>query len=272
MTPSVAANRIDACFERLKSQGRGALISYFAAGDPSLEATVELVVAVERAGVDIVELGAPFSDPIADGVVNQLSFQRAFAAGTTFSGVLDCVARIRERSQVPVVLYTYYNPVMRMGLETFVRRAKESGVDGVLLLDLPPDEGGAERAACEAAGIRWVTLIAPTTPAGRVGMLAEAATGFVYYVSREGVTGVRDDLAADLTERVAAIRSRAKAPVVVGFGISTPGQVRAVCALSDGAVVGSAIVRQIEQHAADPDLTGRVARFVEPLAAAAHGD
>ena len=267
----VTTNRIDACFERLRAEGRGALISYFAAGDPSLGATVDLVVAMERAGVDIVELGAPFSDPIADGVVNQLSFQRAFAAGTTFGAVLDTVARIRECSQVPVVLYTYYNPVMRMGLEAFVRRAAECGVDGVLLLDLPPDEGAVERAACEKAGIRWVTLIAPTTPAERVGLLAEAASGFVYYVSREGVTGVRDDLAADLTQRVAAIRARARVPVVVGFGISTPAQIREVCAISDGAVVGSAIVRQIERHAADGDLAERLERFVAPLAAAAHG-
>jgi tryptophan synthase alpha chain len=264
-------NRIDACFERLRAEKRRAFIAYFAAGDPSLDATVDLVLAVERAGTDIVELGAPFSDPIADGVVNQLSFQRAFAAGTTFTGVLDTVARVRERSQVPIVLYTYYNPIMRMGLERFVARAAEVGVDAVLLLDLPPDEGQRERLACEAAGLKWVTLIAPTSPDARVVTLAEAATGFVYYVSRAGVTGMRDSVATDVGARVEFIRSHARVPVVVGFGISRPEHVREVAVHADGIVVGSAIVNQIELHQHAPDLAAQVEAFVRPLAAAAHG-
>lgn len=263
------SNRIDQKFADLRAAGRTALIAYIAAGDPSLDATRELAWAFEKAGVDILELGVPFSDPLADGVVNQLAAARALAAGTTVHGVLDCVRAIRAQSQLPIVLYTYMNPIYRFGFAEFHRAAEAAGVDGLLILDLPPHEDAQNAELAQQTGLRRIRLIAPTTPPDRIAQLTAGASGFVYYVSREGVTGERTEVADTLADGVAAIRATTALPVAVGFGISTPEHVRQVARHADAVVVGSAIVKQIAEFGRDPDLVEKLASFVRPLAAAA---
>ncbi len=266
MTP----NRIDQRFAALKARGARAFVAYLTAGDPNPAATPPIIEAIAGAGADIVELGVPFSDPIADGPVIQQACQRALAQGASLPVVLDILRQTRARTDVPIVLFTYFNPVLRYGPKRFFADAAAAGADGILLLDLPPEEAGAERAEANAAGLAWICLIAPTTPAERVPILAANSSGFVYYVSREGVTGVRDSLAASLGERLRFLRAHSNLPVCVGFGISTAEHVRAAARDADGVVIGSAIVRQIELHGADPSLPARVADFVRPLAEAAH--
>ena len=267
---SMALNRVDACFARLKKEKKKAFVAYLTAGDPSLEQTVELVLALEKSGVDILELGVPFSDPIADGIVIQLAFQRALDSGTTLSKVLDCIEKVREKSQLPIVIFTYLNPILKLGWDSFLSQATKAGVDGVLVLDLPPDLGKAERERCEEKGLRWITLIAPTTPKERIPMLAKAASGFVYYVSREGVTGMQAQVAGGIGEQVSLIKSYTTVPVCVGFGISNEAQVKQVSQMADGVVVGSAIVKRLESQSGKSDLAQEVADFVKPLTEAAH--
>lgn len=264
----MSTNRIDVTFARLRKEDRAGFIAYLCGGDPTLDATRELVPALERAGVDIVEIGVPFSDPLADGVVNQLASARALAAGATLKGVLECVRGIRRDSQIPIVLYTYINPVYRHGFDAFLADAEAAGVDGVLFLDLPPDEDEASPELRMHGPLKRIRLIAPTTPPGRIALLTRGASGFIYYVSREGVTGERSDVAAGIAERVAEIRKTTSLPVSVGFGISSPEQVRAVAALADAVVVGSAIVKRIAEFGSDPRLVEKVASFVQSLAAA----
>ena len=259
-------NRIDETFARLREGGRKAFIAYISAGDPSLAATEALALALEQAGVDILELGVPFSDPLADGIVNQLAAQRALEAGTTPQGVLDCVRAIRRRSQIPIVLYTYMNPLYAFGFARFHEEAGAAGVDGLLILDLPTDEDHGELAF--GGNLKRIRLIAPTTPAARIARIAARAEGFIYYVSREGVTGEQTALAESMGERVEEIRACTSVPVVVGFGVSNPEQARAVAAAADGVVVGSAIVKRVAEHGGDPALAERVAEFVRPLAEA----
>ena len=265
------SNRIDQKFAELRTARRAALIAYIAAGDPHLDATRELAWAFEKAGVDILELGVPFSDPLADGVVNQLAAARALAAGTTLHGVLDCVRAIRAQSQLPIVLYTYMNPIYRFGFAEFQRAAEAAGVDGLLILDLPPDEDAHNAELAQQTGLKRIRLIAPTTPPDRIAPLTAGASGFVYYVSREGVTGERADIADSLPERLAAIRATTALPIAVGFGISTPEHVRQVARQAEAVVVGSAIVKQIAEFGRDPDLVEKLAAFVRPLAAATRG-
>jgi tryptophan synthase alpha chain len=264
----MSANRIDSTFARLRTEGRAGFIAYLCAGDPNLAATRELVLAIERAGVDIVEIGVPFSDPLADGVVNQLASARALASGTTLNGVIDCVRAIRKTSQIPIVLYTYVNPVYRHGFDAFLAEAEAAGVDGVLFLDLPPDEDIASPELRMHGPLKRIRLIAPTTPLERIALLTRDAGGFIYYVSREGVTGERSDVAEGLAERVAEIKKTTSLPVAVGFGIGTPEQVRATAATADAVVVGSAIVKRIGEFGRDAKLVEKVAAFVQPLAAA----
>lgn len=264
-------NRIDQTFEKLRARKEAAMIAYIAAGDPTLSATEAIVPALEAAGVDLVELGLPFSDPLADGIVNQLAAARALEAGATTAKVLDCVRNIRKRSQIPVVLYTYLNPIYRYGFEKFMADAEEAGVDGLLILDLPPDEVSSNPDFTTKSSLKRIRLIAPTTPISRIPKITEGASGFIYYVSREGVTGERTDVADSIAEKVAAIRETTKIPVAVGFGISTPEQVRQVAALSDAVVVGSAIVKRIAEWGSAPDLPQRLAEFVGPLAKATKG-
>ena len=264
-------NRIDAKFAALRAEGKRALIAYIAAGDPHLAATREIALALEQAGVAILELGVPFSDPLADGIVNQMAASRALASGTTASGVLECVRAIRRESAMPIVLYTYMNPIYRYGFERFHRDAEAAGVDGLLILDLPPDEDAVNAELLHATGLRRIRLIAPTTPAARIAQLAAGASGFLYYVSREGVTGARTDVAASLPERVAAIRAVSDLPIAVGFGISEPHHVTEVARVADAIVVGSAIVTRIAEWGKLPDLAARIGAFARPLAEAAAG-
>ena len=264
------ANRIDTTFADLRGRGRKALISYISAGDPTLAATPVLCRALEEAGVDLLELGVPFSDPLADGVVNQLAASRALAAGATVRGVLQAVREVRTRSNIPIVLYTYVNPIYRYGFADFHRDAEAAGVDGLLILDLPPDEDARNAELSTMTGLKRIRLIAPTTPPERIARLTGGASGFIYYVSREGVTGERAEMADSLPERVAAIRATTDLPIAVGFGISNPDHVRQVAAHADGVVVGSAIVKRIAEWGEEPDLAERLGAFVRPLAEAAH--
>ncbi len=259
-------NRIDQKFSDLRTTGKKALVAYIAAGDPTLNATRDLVLGFEEAGVDIVELGVPFSDPLADGMVNQLAAARALASGTTVRKVLECVREIRLKSQLPIVLYTYMNPIYRYGFESFHRDAEAAGVDGLLILDLPPDEDAQNSELLQTTGLKRIRLIAPTTQEGRIAQLTAGASGFIYYVSQEGVTGERSSVAASLAERVAAIRATTTLPIAVGFGISTPEHVREVARHADAVVVGSAIVKKIAEYGQDPDLVGKLVALVRPLA------
>jgi tryptophan synthase alpha chain len=258
-------NRITERFARLKKQGRAGFIVYIGAGDPGLEATRQLALAFDRAGVDVLELGVPFSDPLADGVVNQLAAQRGLASGTTPRKVLQTAAAIRRDSQIPIVLYIYFNLIHRHGLEEFVRDAAAAGVDGLLALDLPPEESENYEALMRQAGLCVIYLVAPTTPDARIALIVKRATGFVYYVSREGVTGMQAKVSDTIGLMTARIRAHTDLPIAVGFGISTPEQARAVAASADAVVVGSAVVNQIAQHGQSPDLIPRVLAFTTKL-------
>ena len=238
-------SRIKDAFARAAAQNRAAFVSYLCAGDPDFETSLEACRAVVAAGADILELGVPFSDPLADGLTNQLAAQRALESGMTSARVFDLVRRIRESSDISIVFYTYYNLVFSNGVERYVKEASAAGVDGLLILDLPPEEAQEAASACARHGVDTVCIVAPTTPDARLPRIAAAATGFIYYVSREGVTGVRDRLAGGIAEAVARIRSHSKLPVAVGFGISSRSQVAQVAALADGVVVGSALVNVI---------------------------
>src|SRR6266550_142480 len=259
-------NRIDDCFARLRKKKRKGFIPYICAGDPSLKKTVELGLALEKSGADLLELGLPFSDPLADGIVNQLAAQRSLAAGTTVRGVFDCVREIRRQSQVPIVLYTYLNPIFQFGAEKFHREAEAAGVDGLLILDLPPEED-VDLGMGKVVHIR---LIAPTTPPDRMKKIAKSAKGFLYYVSREGVTGARGSIATSLPQRIAELRKISDLPVAVGFGISNPEQARDVAQHADAVVVGSAIVDVVAKHGDKPEMVEKVAAFARELTKAIH--
>lgn len=263
-------NRIDRKFAELRRAGTSGFMVYITAGDPDLAATARLVPAMAEAGMDFVELGVPFSDPLADGVVNQLAAQRALAAGTTLAGVLDAVRTIRKESEVPIIIYTYLNPIYIHGFEAFHKEAADAGVDGILVLDLPPEEIEASQELSARHGIKSIRLIAPTTPPARIRHIARSAEGFIYYVSREGVTGERTAVADSIEEHLFEIKKHTDLPVAVGFGISTPEHAAQVALRADAVVVGSAIVRRIGEHGQSPDLVKRTADFVRPLAAATH--
>ena len=258
-------NRIIERFARLKKEGRTGFIVYIGAGDPNLEATGQLALAFDRAGVDVLELGVPFSDPLADGLVNQLAAQRGLASGTTPRKVLQTVAGIRQQSQIPIVLYIYFNLIHRHGLDEFVRDAAAAGVDGLLALDLPPEEAENYEALMRQAGLCVIYLVAPTTPEERIELIVKRATGFVYYVSREGVTGMQAKVSDSIGEKTARIRAHTDLPIAVGFGISTPEQARSVAACADAVVVGSAVVNQIARHGQSPDMIARVMEFTGAL-------
>ena len=244
--------RIQDAFSRARAQNRAAFVAYLCAGDPNFETSLAACLAVAGAGTDVLELGVPFSDPLADGLTNQLAAQRALESGMTATRVFELVRRIRERTEVPIVFYTYYNLVFSNGVDAYVAAAKAAGVDGLLILDLPPEESGEASAACAKHRVDTVCIVAPTTPDSRLPKIAAAATGFIYYVSREGVTGVRDKLAVGIPEAVARIRAHTALPVAVGFGISTRQQVSEVAAAADGVVVGSALVNLIRDGLSEP--------------------
>jgi tryptophan synthase alpha chain len=260
-------NRIDARFAQLRANGQVGFVAYITGGDPNLARTEEIAVALAEAGTDFLEIGVPFSDPLADGIANQLGAQRALQAGTTLPKLLYTVANIRSAIALPIVLYSYLNPVLQYGLDRFEEDAAAVGVDGLLLLDLPPDEPMYERSSQHLHRIR---LIAPTTSPERMGKIAADASGFIYYVCREGVTGERAELAASIPEQVASIREHTDLPIAVGFGISTAEQAATVAQSADAVVVGSAIVRRVGEYGRDADLGFKIRRFVEPLAVAVH--
>jgi tryptophan synthase alpha chain len=244
-------DRIAQAFARARSENRAAFVAYLCAGDPDLDTSVAACRAVIESGTDVLELGVPFSDPLADGLTNQLAAQRALAGGMTGAKVLELVRRIRAFSEVPIIFYTYYNLVFANGVEAYVSAAKAAGVDGLLTLDLPPEEAGEVSKACALHGLKTVFIVAPTTPESRMAVIGAAATGFIYYVSREGVTGVRNEVALNVPEAVAGIRRHTALPVVVGFGISKREHVREIASYADGVVVGSALVNCIRDHLTD---------------------
>ena len=262
------SNRIDSRFQKLSETNKTGFIAYITAGDPTPAATPELALALEAAGVDILELGIPFSDPLADGATIQAAAGRAIAAGTNVPVVLDIVRKIRETSEIPIVLFTYLNPVYVYGYERFLDDASAAGADGLLILDLPPDEASRNAELAGAHGLLSIRLIAPTTPPGRMELIAKSAEGFIYYVSREGVTGEQTYLSQSISSQVAEIRKHTPLPVAVGFGISTPDQASEVAQHADAVVVGSAIVRQISEAGNSPGLAEKIAAFTRPLAAA----
>ena len=264
-------NRIQRRFQELAAKGETAFIPYITAGDPTLERTAELVIALERAGADIIEFGVPFSDPMADGVVNQEAAQRALKHGVSLHDIVALVKRLRSSTQVPIVLFTYFNPVLAYGIEAFAAEAAQAGVDGVLCVDLPPEEAADYKRLLDANGLATIFLVAPTSTPERVALIAKCATGFVYYVSRTGVTGERSTIEASVEGMVAAIKRHTRVPVAVGFGISTPDQAAEVAGYADGVIVGSAIVRMVGELGDAPAMTAKVGAFAKSLADAVKG-
>jgi tryptophan synthase alpha chain len=253
--------RIEKRFAQLKSEGRKAFIPYITAGDPTLELTEQLVLALDKAGADVIELGVPFSDPIADGPVIQRATERGLKAGVTLTKILGLGRSIREKSAIPLLLFSYYNPLLNYGLEKLAKDAAAAGFDGVLASDLTVEESEPFVRAMHSAGLNTVFLVAPTSSPERIKKIAEASTGFMYAVSRTGVTGEQQQLAGELKEFLRTLRRCTPSPVAVGFGISRPEHVKAVWEEADGAVVGSSIVKEIEQHTGKPNMVEKVAAF-----------
>src|SRR5476651_756527 len=254
-------NRIVDKFAQLKSAGKKGFIVYIGAGDPNLDATRELALAFDKVGVDILELGVPFSDPLADGLVNQLAAQRGLESGTTPPKLLATIVAIRKQSQIPIVLYIYFNLIHKVGMEKFIAEAAKAGVDGLLVLDLPPEESENYEALMKKSGLCHIYLVAPTTPEERMALIVKRGSGFIYYISREGVTGMQTSVATNLASQVAKIRAHTDLPIAVGFGISNPEQAKLVASEADGCVVGSAIVNQIAENGQSPDLVAKVGAF-----------
>lgn len=267
-------SRIADRFATLRAWGEGALVVFITAGDPNLEATEKLIPALAEAGADIIEVGIPFSDPLADGPTIQASTFRALQQGVTPARVLETIARVRARTDVPLVTMTYFNPVWQMGVERFARQAVQAGVDGVIMTDMPPDEADEWHSAARQHGLDTIFLIAPTSTPERMRHVAQMSSGFVYCVSRTGVTGARDDLPEEVPQMLKAMRALTDLPLCVGFGISRPEHVRAVCRIADGAVVGSAVVSLIAQETVKTEqvLLDLVCRFVQELKDATRSD
>ncbi len=259
---------ISEAFARCREERRSAFIPFLTAGDPDLATTGELLQAMADGGADVIELGVPFSDPIADGPVIQRASTRALESGTTLSAILRLVARQRDRLGVPILLFSYYNPIHARGALSFAEQAAASGVDGVLCVDLPPEEGAADGfiPAMRQHGLDTVFLLAPTSTKERIRRVAEHSTGFVYYVARVGVTGARSELPKELVKEVKRMRRKLVQPLAVGFGITTPEQAGALGKVADGVVVGSELVRLIEEKAGDADLAAAVEQKVRALA------
>lgn len=259
-------NRIESCFAALRERGEVALMPFIMAGDPDMAHTRAFLLAAQEAGADLIEVGMPFSDPTSDGPVLQRSAQRALDRNVSLPRVLELVHELRQQSlTVPIVLYGYYNPIFRYGPERFARDAARAGVDGVLVVDLPPEEAGELRRHTDQTGVDIIHLLAPTSDAVRMRKVLSRAKGFVYYVSVTGVTGVRAASPADVRPMVERVRRHTKLPVGVGFGISSPEQASEVAQFADAVVVGSAIMRIVEEHAGAPDLVQRVAEFIGDL-------
>jgi tryptophan synthase alpha chain len=261
--------RISRRFAELRRTGEMGLVAYITTGDPSLEATETFVVALAEAGADVIELGVPFSDPIADGPVIQRASERALRSGTTLAGVLSLVKSLRAKSDVPLVLFSYFNPVLQMGLEKFGEAAKAAGADGALITDLTPEEAGEYRAAMASHCLDTIFLAAPTSPDERLARIAEASSGFLYVISRTGVTGPKDQLADELPSLARRVRRVTQLPIAIGFGISLPGHVSLLGGLADAAVVGSALVEEIERAGSVDAAAAALAARVKLLKGAA---
>lgn len=253
--------RIEAKFEELGKAKRKAFIPYITAGDPDLKTTVDLILALDKAGADVIEVGVPFSDPIADGPVIQRATERALTSGTSLRDILRMGSEVRKKSQVPLLIMSYYNPLLHYGLEKLAHDAAAAGFDGILASDLTVEESGSYVETMKKAGLNTVFLVAPTSSPERIRKIASISTGFLYAVSRTGVTGERQELAADLRDFLKTLRTHTRVPIAVGFGISQPEHVKAVWQEADGAVVGSALVRAIEENSGFSDVADRVARF-----------
>ena len=259
-------NRIQTTFETLRDNGQKALIPYIMAGDPSLSETESLVLALERAGADLIELGVPFSDPIADGPVIQRAAERALRSGASLKSILATVKTLRSKTQIPLILMTYYNTIMAMGEQEFCQQAVESGVDGIIVPDMPPEEAEALcEAATDAQGPVVIFLLAPTSTKSRQAEVIRRTKGFIYYVSLTGITGAKLMNLDDVRKNVNSIRKASKKPIAVGFGISTPDDAKAIAAIADGVIVGSALVRQIAEHQQDSTLLERISQFTRGL-------
>ena len=258
-------NRIQKTFARLKAKGEKALITFIVAGDPNLNASKELIFGLEKSGADIIELGSPFSDPMADGPTIQAASERALKNGVTLSDVLKLVREVRKKSHVPIILFGYYNPIFIYGVKRFAKDAKDAGADGVLVVDLPPEEAQELKVHTDRNGLDLIFLLTPTSDDSRMRLVAEMASGFIYYVSVAGITGARKELSDTIQRYVRKVRQFTPLPVGVGFGISTPQQVMEVSRYADAVIVGSAIVKVIEGSYGSPGLTKRVERFVSGL-------
>jgi tryptophan synthase alpha chain len=270
--PAAPPNRIEKCFATLRAAGEMGIVAYITAGDPSIDATLEFVLALEEAGTDVIELGVPFSDPLADGPTIQRASERALKSGASLPKILELVGRIRKCSQIPLVLFSYYNPILQMGLETFAAAASGAGVDGVLATDLSPEESVEYRRILAARHLDTIFLCAPTSTDERLASIAACSRGFLYLVSRTGVTGAKDTLPEDLPALLRRVRSLTTLPIAVGFGISLPGHVTLLGGLADAAVVGSSLVAEIE-HAKTPQQAAKAlhARIGTLKEAARHG-
>jgi tryptophan synthase alpha chain len=258
-------NRVVEKFNHLKKAAQKGFIVYIGAGDPNLTATRELALAFDQAGVDVLELGVPFSDPLADGLVNQLAAQRGLESGTTPPKVLKTIESIRKHSQIPIVLYIYFNLIHKVGMKKFIANAARAGVDGLLVLDLPPEESDNYETLMKKNGLCHIYLVAPTTPEDRMEFIVKHGSGFIYYVSREGVTGMQKQISSNLASQVAKLKAHTGLPIAVGFGVSNPEQAKLVAQEADAVVVGSPIVNQIAKHGKSKDLAKRVGKFVQSL-------
>lgn len=265
MSTDARANRIDEVFRRLRQAGRGGFIPFITAGDPNADSLVPLILALERAGADIIELGVGFSDPVADGLVIQQSSERALGQGVGLREVLAAVAEARRTTNVAIVLFSYFNPLLQYGLERLASDAARAGVDGVLVTDLTPEAGAVFTSQLRAHNLYNILLVAPTTSDARLRLIAERASGFLYAVSRAGVTGARGEMSLDAERLVGRLRAITDLPIAVGFGISTPEHVAQVWRYADAAVVGSAIVREIERCGASPELVEEIENLAKSL-------
>ncbi len=252
-------------FEELARAGEKALVTYLTAGDPNLDKSESVLIAASEAGADVLEMGVPFSDPLADGPSIQAASQRALDAGVRLPQVFELVKRVRTKVQTPIVLMTYFNPVQKYGLERFASQAAAAGVDGVLLTDLPPEEAGEWKQVADGVGLSTIFLLAPTSTPERIELVANMGTGFIYCVSRTGVTGAREDVPMELQDLIASIRQRTNKPVVVGFGVSKPEHVARITKWADGAVVGSALIDLISHTGKEEELFAAVSKFVREL-------
>ncbi len=260
-------NRITQKFQELRRRKKKAFIGFLTAGDPSLQVTEQLVLSFEKVGVDIIELGVPFSDPLADGKTIQAASERALAQHVTLDKILQLVKRLRAHSQIPIALMTYYNPIFHFGEEKFISNAQEAGVDGIIIPDLPPEEASVLIRASRAKKIATIFFLSPTTDKERIKRIATASRGFIYYVSMTGVTGTAQMIFTDeIKKQIELARKLTQKPICVGFGVSTLSDIRAILEIADGVIVGSAIIKEIVRHKGKKNIVRNVSRFVGQLA------